>query len=66
MKVLITGAAGRIGRVLTAGLTDHELRLTDIAELDDPRFMRADLNDQAQVDGAIEGMDAVVHLGAVP
>ena len=66
MKVLITGAAGRIGRVLTAGLTDHELRLTDIAELDDPRFMRADLNDQAQVDRAIEGMDAVVHLGAVP
>jgi uronate dehydrogenase len=66
MKVLITGAAGRIGTVLTAGLENHELRLTDIAALDDPRFMRADLTDQAEVDRAVEGMDAVVHLGAVP
>jgi uronate dehydrogenase len=66
MKVLITGAAGRIGTVLTAGLANHELRLTDIAELDDARFVRADLNDQGEIDRAIEGMDAVVHLGAVP
>src|SRR5262245_3001368 len=66
MKVLITGAAGRIGRVLTAGLTNHDLRLTDVVEVDDPRFVRADLTDQADVDRAVEGMDAVVHLGAVP
>ncbi len=65
MKVLITGAAGRIGTVLTAGL-DHDLRLTDVAALDDPRFVRADLTDSAQVDRAVEGVDAVVHLGAVP
>jgi uronate dehydrogenase len=66
MKVLITGAAGNIGRVLTAGLANHELRLTDIAELDDPRFVRADLTRQDEVDRAVTGVDAVVHLGAVP
>jgi len=66
MKVLITGAAGRIGTVLTAGLTSHELRLTDVAEIDDPRFAKADLTDQAAIDAVVEGMDAVVHLGAVP
>src|ERR1700755_3333073 len=65
MKVLITGAAGRIGTVLTAGL-EHELRLTDVVEVEDPRFVRADLTDQAAIDAVVEGMDAVVHLGAVP
>jgi uronate dehydrogenase len=66
MKVLITGAAGRIGTVLTAGLSNHDLRLTDLTELYDPRFVRADLADQDAVDRAVAGVDAVVHLGAVP
>jgi uronate dehydrogenase len=65
MKVLITGAAGRIGTVLTRGL-QHELRLTDVVELDDPRFVRADLTDADAVERALDGVDAVVHLGAVP
>ena len=65
MKVLITGAAGRIGSVLTARLP-HDLRLTDLAALDDPRFVRADLTDAGAVAHAVDGMDAVVHLGAVP
>jgi uronate dehydrogenase len=65
MRVLITGAAGRIGTVLTRGL-EHELRLTDVAALDDARFVRADLTEPREVDRAVEGMDAVVHLGAVP
>jgi uronate dehydrogenase len=65
MKVLITGAAGRIGTVLTRGL-EHELRLTDQVELDDPRFVRADLTDADAVERAVDGVDAVVHLGAVP
>jgi uronate dehydrogenase len=67
MKVLITGAAGRIGTVLSRGL-EHELRLSDIVEPDglEHEFVRADLTDQAQVDRAVAGVDAVVHLGAVP
>jgi uronate dehydrogenase len=65
MKVLITGAAGRIGTVLRRGLA-HDLRLTDAVELDEPGFVRADLTDPVAVDRAVEGVEAVVHLGAVP
>jgi uronate dehydrogenase len=67
MRVLITGAAGRIGTVLRAGLRDQfELRLSDIVPVDDPAFVAADLTDAAAVDRAVEGVDAVVHLGGVP
>jgi uronate dehydrogenase len=69
MRVLITGAAGRIGTVLRAGL-DFDLRLTDVVEPDgltaQEDFVPADLTDAAAVDRAVEGVDAVVHLGAVP
>src|SRR3954468_11457981 len=72
MRVLITGAAGRIGTVLRAGLRDEvdELRLTDVAEPADLQggetFAPADLTDQGAVDRAVDGVDAVVHLGGVP
>ena len=67
MKVLITGAAGRIGTVVAAGLRDDfELRLTDVVAVDDEAFVAADLTDAAAVDRVVEGVDAVVHLGAVP
>jgi uronate dehydrogenase len=67
MRVLITGAAGNIGTVLRAGLRDEfELRLTDVVEVDDPAFAAADLTDAAAVDRVVEGVDAIVHLGAVP
>ena len=69
MRVLITGAAGRIGTVLRAGL-EFDLRLTDVVEPDgltaDETFVAADLTDAAAVDRAVDGVDAVVHLGAVP
>src|SRR3954449_8141358 len=71
MRVLITGAAGRIGTVLRAGLRDEmELRLTDIVAPEgltgSETFVEADLADKAAVDRAVDGVDAVVHLGAVP
>jgi uronate dehydrogenase len=67
MKVLITGAAGRIGTALRRGLA-HELRLTDVEVPDDleHEFVRADLTDAEAIDRAVDGVDAVVHLGAVP
>jgi uronate dehydrogenase len=67
MRVLITGAAGRIGTVLRRGLA-HELRLTDVVRPDDAEheLVLADLTDAEAVDRAVAGVDAVVHLGAVP
>ena len=71
-RVLITGAAGTIGTVLRPALRDglSELRLSDLREPDDlvapETFVAADLTDQAAVQAAIDGVDAVVHLGAVP
>jgi uronate dehydrogenase len=71
-KVLLTGAAGRIGSVLRPALRGEldELRLSDLREPDGvvapETFVRADLADADAVLRAVDGVDAVVHLGAVP
>jgi len=63
MKVLITGAAGRLGRTLTRALeTSHDLRLGDVAQLDDPRFVRLDVTDLEAARAAVRGCDAIAHL----
>ena len=63
MRVLITGAGGTVGRRLVRALeTAHELRLGDVAPIDDPRFVPLDVTKPEQVHAAMEGMDAVVHL----
>ena len=70
-RVLITGAAGGIGSVLREGLRGAYpvLRLSDIAPLGEAQpgeeLDAADIRDGAQVEAAMEGVDAVVHLGAV-
>lgn len=65
MRVLITGAAGRIGRTLVRGLKDrHQLRGHDrvpIPELDD--VVISDLTDFPAILRATKGMEAVIHLG---
>jgi uronate dehydrogenase len=67
--VLITGAAGDIGRrlqVLLAGVYPR-LRLSDVkvpADLaGEDIFVPADLADMAQVERVVAGVDAIVHLG---
>jgi uronate dehydrogenase len=71
-RVLLTGAAGRIGGclrpALRAGL--EELRLSDLLPPEPPpvppeSFVAADLADREAVTRAVEGMEAVVHLGGV-
>jgi uronate dehydrogenase len=63
MRVLITGAGGYIGRRLTPGLEGaFDLRLGDIAPLDDRRFVPLDVTDPAAARRAAQGVDAVVHL----
>ena len=72
-RVLLTGASGRIGACLRAGLRGEleELRLTDVRATDPPpvppeTFVAAELTDRDAVAGAADGVEAVVHLGAVP
>jgi uronate dehydrogenase len=70
-RILLTGAAGKLGRVLTRRLLDfgYWLRLTDIqpgpSGLDGTEFVRVDLADGEAVMAMCEGVDAVVHLGAI-
>jgi NAD+ dependent glucose-6-phosphate dehydrogenase len=63
--VVITGAAGVIGGILTAGLGDaYRIRRLDRAPEGDPSILRVDLADRAGIERAFEGAVAVVHLGA--
>lgn len=64
MKVLITGATGRIGSKLAARLEgEHELRLLSRHPVaGDGRWHRADITDLKRVVPVCQGMDAVVHL----
>ena len=70
-RLLLTGAAGGLGRVLRPRLKAHcrVLRLSDIAELDPAgageEVVRAALEDGAAVRALLEGVDAVVHLGGI-
>ncbi|HET8997897.1 MAG TPA: NAD(P)-dependent oxidoreductase [Acetobacteraceae bacterium] len=70
--VLLTGASGALGRVLTKSLAAEgwTLRLTDIAPFPDPipagaDFTRADLNDGVTMLRLAEGCGAIIHLGGV-
>jgi nucleoside-diphosphate-sugar epimerase len=64
MRVLITGAAGFLGRALAAVLAEeNETRLFDIAAPSDAsgsEWMTGDVSDPAAVATACAGMDAVV------
>ncbi|MBA3478651.1 MAG: NAD(P)-dependent oxidoreductase [Lautropia sp.] len=68
-KLLLTGAAGGLGKVLRQRLKENcdLLRLSDVQELgsaaDREEVMLADLGDAAAVDGIVRGVDAIVHLG---
>lgn len=70
--VLLTGASGNLGRMLTKALAAEgwTLRLTDITPFPDPipagaAFTRADLNDGVTILRLAEGCGAIVHLGGV-
>ena len=69
--MLITGAAGAIGSCLRDGLRPlvDELVLTDVRPIEptaNERFVPADLADADAIASAVQGVDAVIHLGAVP
>jgi nucleoside-diphosphate-sugar epimerase len=77
VKVLVTGAHGKVGRALVPALmrAGHDVRASDIARptwdrLDDPRqaedYWQVDLTDAGSVDALVRGCDAVVHTAAIP
>lgn len=70
MHVLITGAAGVLGQLVTelAAADGHRLRLTDALPLPETsahEFVPADLSDDAQTQGLCEGIDQVLHIAAI-
>ena len=70
-RLLITGAAGGLGKQLRANATHlaNTLRLSDIAELEDAaaheELVQCDLGDFDAVYAMTEDVDAVVHLGGI-
>jgi uronate dehydrogenase len=70
-RLLLTGAAGGLGRELRPRLKPHcgVLRLSDIADLGvagpGEELVPAALEDAAAVLALLEGCDAVVHLGGI-
>ncbi|HEY0001040.1 MAG TPA: NAD(P)-dependent oxidoreductase [Actinoplanes sp.] len=61
--ILLTGAAGSIGRMLQPRLGHHELRLTDVRASDGVEEL--DVTDADAVEKACRGVAAVVHLGGI-
>jgi nucleoside-diphosphate-sugar epimerase len=77
VKVLVTGAHGKVGRALVPALmhAGHDVRATDLTRpawdrLEDPReaedYWQADLTDAGAAAALVRGCDAVVHTAAIP
>lgn len=71
-RLLLTGAAGGLGRVLRDTLKPYarQLRLSDIAGMapsagSHEEVVPCDLADKAAVDALVQGCDGIVHLGGV-
>jgi len=71
-RLLITGAAGNLGRELRRGLEPlaTALRITDRVDMqafgDHEEVMPCELGDFDAVSRVVEGCDAIVHFGAAP
>ena len=75
MKVVITGARGKVGRAATQALLDagHDVLATDLTRPtfdSEPegsaRYQMADLTDAGEAFAVIRGAEAVVHAAAIP
>jgi UDP-glucose 4-epimerase len=76
MKILVTGASGRIGRMLVAALVERGHEVKALVMQNDPnagklaamgdgvRLVRGHLEYYAEVEPAVAGAEAVFHLGA--
>lgn len=75
MRVLVTGARGKVGSVAAARLQHlgHDVTTTDLAppeyerhEPGAPPYRRADLTDAGSCYPLVDGVEAVVHAAALP
>jgi uronate dehydrogenase len=70
-RVLLTGAAGGLGRVLREGLKPHArvLRVSDREPLGEAgpgeEVVHCELADKAAVDRLVQGCDAIAHFGGI-
>ncbi|RXZ83232.1 NAD(P)-dependent oxidoreductase [Paenibacillaceae bacterium] len=71
-RVLVTGAAGKLGRYAMKELAEHGYSIvaTDNRPYGEGRryghFVQADLGQLGEVYGLVAGVDAILHLAAVP
>jgi uronate dehydrogenase len=68
-RVLVTGSTGAIGQPLTRYLLARGHAVRGFARRSSPGlddYVEGDLNDREAVRRAVDGVDAVVHLGAYP
>lgn len=68
MKVLVTGSAGRVGRAVVPELREHGYQVTPVDRSSQRHedAIALDMQDLGQVTGVMHGVDAVVHMAAIP
>jgi UDP-glucose 4-epimerase len=70
MRVVVTGANGRLGRVVVSLLLEQGMQVTgldkEVTWQTQASMTRVDLCNLGQVFGALVGADVVIHLGAIP
>ena len=75
MRVLVTGARGKVGAATTTALlaAGHEVTCTDVMRgvferpgPEEPAYLQADLTSAGDAFAVVRGMDAVVHAAAIP
>jgi UDP-glucose 4-epimerase len=75
MRVMVTGARGKVGRATGAALMEagHDVRATDLLppvferpEEGEPDYFQANLTDAGDAFAAVRGAEAVVHTAAIP
>ncbi len=69
-KIAVTGGSGKAGRVVVKDLLDHGYQVVNV-DVAPPaenltRFRQADLTNLGEVFEALDGVEAVVHLAAIP
>jgi nucleoside-diphosphate-sugar epimerase len=68
--IAVTGGSGKAGRAVVRDLLAHGYQVVNIDQTPPAeqlcRFRQADLTDLGEVFEALGGMDAVVHLAAIP